>query len=191
MNKLGKVYFFLFLGILAALYIFSMAISDSSSIKSPSDKRFTLLDPLTTGVDFNNKIEDTQEHNILLYANFYGGAGVGVGDFNNDGLQDLYFAGNLVSDKLYLNQGNLTFKDVTTTSGIINDGGWSTGVTLADINNDGFLDIYVSRELYDDKPALRTNLLYINNGLNVIQLDEISPPPARLYVQQSGVRPVR
>ena len=163
MKKLRKVYFFWFLGILAALYIFSIAIPDLSSKQAPLDKRFTLLDPVTTGIDFNNKIKDTQEHNILLYANFYGGAGVGVGDFNNDGLQDLYFAGNLVSDKLYINQGNLTFKDVTTTSGIINDGGWSTGVTVADINNDGFLDIYVSRELYDNKPALRTNLLYINN----------------------------
>ena len=98
-----------------------------------------------------------------MYANFYGGAGVGVGDFNNDGLQDLYFAGNLVSDKLYLNQGNLTFKDITSTAGIIDDGGWSTGVTVADVNNDGYVDIYVSRELYDDNPKWRTNLLYINN----------------------------
>ena len=163
MKNLRNIYIYCFLGILVALYIFSIAISDLSSKQAPLDKRFTLLDPLTSGIDFNNKIKDTQEHNILLYANFYGGAGVGVGDFNNDGLQDLYFAGNLVSDKLYINQGNLTFKDVTTTSGIINDGGWSTGVTLADINNDGFLDIYVSRELYDNKPALRTNLLYINN----------------------------
>ena len=105
MNKSGKVYFFLFLGILRFVH-FSMAISDRL-LENAIRKRFTLLDPLTTGVDFNNKIEDTKEQNILLYANFYGGAGVGVGDFNNDGLQDLYFAGNLVPDKLYLNQGNL------------------------------------------------------------------------------------
>jgi hypothetical protein len=69
-----------------------------------------------------------------------------------------------VSDKLYLNQGNLTFKDITSTAGIIDDGGWSTGVTVADVNNDGYQDVYVSRELYDDKPDLRANLLYINNG---------------------------
>jgi hypothetical protein len=100
----------------------------------------------------------------LLYANFYGGAGVGVGDFNNDGLQDLYFAGNMVPDKLYLNKGEFQFQDVTSSSGILNDGGWSTGVTVADVNNDGHLDIYVSRELYDDRPEWRTNLLYINNG---------------------------
>lgn len=126
--------------------------------------RFTLMDSEYTGISFSNEVRDLKEHNILRYANFYGGAGVGVGDFNNDGLQDLYFAGNMVPDKLYLNQGNLKFKDVTEQSGIKDDGGWSTGVTVADVNNDGHLDIYVSRELYDDKPKWRTNLLYINKG---------------------------
>ena len=163
MRKLGKVYLFWFFGVFGVLYILSMAIPELLSKKSQSEKRFTLLAASSTGINFNNKIKDTQEHNILLYANFYGGAGVGVGDFNNDGLQDLYFAGNMVDDKLFINQGNLKFEDVTTTSGIINDGGWSTGVTVADVNNDGFLDIYVSRELYDSKPEWRTNLLYINN----------------------------
>jgi len=128
------------------------------------DTLFSLLPAEDTGIDFNNKITEDKEKNILLYANFYGGAGVGVGDFNNDGLQDVFFAGNMVPDKLYLNQGDFKFDDVTKTSGITNDGGWSTGVTVADINNDGHLDIYVSRELYDNKPDLRTNLLYINNG---------------------------
>ncbi len=126
--------------------------------------RFTLMNGKQTGVHFNNKIKDTKEANILLYSNFYGGAGVGVGDFNNDGLQDMYFAGNMVPDKLYFNQGNLEFTDVTSSAGIVDDGGWSTGVTVADVNNDGNLDIYVSRELYDDKPQWRTNLLYINDG---------------------------
>lgn len=127
-------------------------------------KRFSLLDASETGITFTNIIRDSQEKNLLMYANFYGGAGVGVGDFNNDGLQDIFFAGNTVPDKLYMNQGNFSFKDVTPTSGIQDDGGWSTGVTLADVNNDGHLDIYVSRELYDDKPEWRTNLLYINKG---------------------------
>lgn len=132
--------------------------------QSQKHKQFTLLDASYTGVDFNNEIKDTKESNILLYANFYGGAGVGVGDFNADGLPDLYFAGNMVPDKLYLNQGDMVFKDVTEQAGIKNDGGWSTGVTVADINNDGHLDIYVSRELYDDKPEWRKNLLYTNTG---------------------------
>ncbi|MBG6130304.1 hypothetical protein IWQ47_001613 [Aquimarina sp. EL_43] len=127
-------------------------------------KRFSILDSSHSGVTFSNTIKDTKERNILKYANFYGGAGVGVGDFNNDGLQDLYFAGNMVPDKVYFNQGNLVFKDVTQQVGVKDDGGWSTGVTIADVNNDGYVDVYVSRELYDDKPEWRTNLLYINNG---------------------------
>lgn len=134
------------------------------SLSSQTQKLFSLLDPSETHIDFENSIKDTKERNILLYANFYGGAGVGVGDFNNDGLQDVYFAGNMVPDRLYFNTGNLTFKDVTESAGITYDGGWSTGVTVADINNDGNLDIYVSRELDDHKPEWRTNLLYLNNG---------------------------
>ncbi|MFK7979891.1 MAG: VCBS repeat-containing protein [Saprospiraceae bacterium] len=135
-----------------------------TTIIAQEEKLFTLLTPSQSGISFSNDIKDSKEQNILLYANFYGGAGVGVGDFNGDGLPDLYFAGNLVPDKLYLNQGNLNFKDVTNQAGIQDDGGWSTGVTVADINNDGHLDIYVSRELYDHQPNLRTNLLYINKG---------------------------
>lgn len=163
MKSLNKVYYLLLLISASVLCFILIAVFNSSPNVKQSYNRFTLLSSSTTGIFFNNIIKDTQEHNILLYSNFYGGAGVGVGDFNNDGLQDLYFAGNFVSDKLYINQGNLEFKDLTTKSGIINDGGWSTGVTIADINNDGFLDIYVSRELYDHKPEWRTNLLYINN----------------------------
>ncbi|MEP2687066.1 VCBS repeat-containing protein [Maribacter dokdonensis] len=127
-------------------------------------KLFTLLSSNDTGIDFNNIIKDDKDKNIFAYANFYGGAGVGVGDFNNDGLQDIFFAGNMVPDKLYLNKGNLVFEDVTIKAGIKNFDGWSTGVTIADINNDGHLDIYVSRELYDENPEWRRNLVYINNG---------------------------
>ncbi len=126
--------------------------------------RFTLLSAAETGIKFSNDIKDNKEESILLYANFYGGGGVGIGDFNNDGLQDLYFAGNQVGDKLYLNKGGMQFEDVTEAAGIINDGGWSTGVTIADVNNDGYSDIYISRELHDNKPEWRANLLYINNG---------------------------
>ncbi|MGW9685015.1 VCBS repeat-containing protein [Flagellimonas sp. 2504JD1-5] len=138
---------------------------------SQEDKqsRFTLLSSKHTNINFSNDLKDQAKHNILRYANFYGGAGVGVGDFNNDGLQDLYFAGNQVSDKLYLNLGDLKFKDITQEAGILDDGGWSTGVTIADVNNDGLDDIYISRELYDDRPEWRTNLLYINNGNNTFK----------------------
>ena len=129
-----------------------------------NEKIFTLLKSDETGIDFNNRIKDDKVKNIFAYANFYGGAGVGVGDFNNDGLQDIFFAGNMVPDKLYINQGNLSFIDKTEEAGIINFDGWSTGVTVADINNDGHLDIYVSRELYDENPEWRRNLLYVNKG---------------------------
>ena len=125
---------------------------------------FKLLPPASTNVNFQNTITDEKTHNILMYSNYYGGAGVGVGDFNKDGLVDLFFAGNLVSDEIYFNLGNLTFQQTNTESGIVDNGGWSSGVAVADVNNDGWLDIYVTRELYDERPDLRKNLLYINTG---------------------------
>ena len=115
-------------------------------------------------ITFNNVVEDTPDNNIMIYSNFYGGAGVGVGDLNNDGLSDIYFAGNQVADALYINRGDLQFEDITTKAGIKDNGGWSSGVLIGDVNQDGYNDIYVTRELYDDQPELRRNFLYINNG---------------------------
>lgn len=125
---------------------------------------FSLLSPSQTGVTFENTIIDTKENNVLEYVAFYQGGGVGIGDLNNDGLPDIYFAGNQVGDKLYLNQGNLKFKDITIQAGIKNKGGWSTGVNIIDINGDGLKDIFVCKSLYDNSPSLRQNELYINNG---------------------------
>ncbi|MBJ6367434.1 FG-GAP-like repeat-containing protein [Snuella sedimenti] len=142
----------------------SLIVIYSVGVCAQNSKLFTKVSASKSGLSFNNTIKDDKEKNILIYSNFYGGAGVGVGDFNNDGLEDIFFAGNIVEDKLYLNEGRLTFKDISKKAGLINDGGWSTGVTIADVNNDGFDDIYVSRELFDHKPELRRNLLYINNG---------------------------
>lgn len=127
---------------------------------------FSKVSSEKSGVHFNNKIVDTKSANILLYSNFYGGGGVGIGDFNNDGLQDLVFAGNLVKDEIYLNKGSFAFQNVTLESGFTDNGGWSSGIVIADINNDGWQDIYITRELYDDNPELRTNVLYINQGKN-------------------------
>jgi hypothetical protein len=138
-----------------------LLISNPSLSQSES-KLFTLLSPKQTGIDFRNDIEDTKEHNILIYSNYYGGGGVGVGDVNNDGLLDVYFAGNLVGDQLYINKGNLEFEDVTKRAGIEDNGGWSSGVLFGDVNNDGYQDIYVTRELYDHQAEIRKNKLYIN-----------------------------
>jgi len=144
--------------------IFSIVLLLIFQLSEAQDKVFQLIDSDYSGIHFNNYIEDKKEHNILLYANYYGGAGVGIADFNNDGLQDIYLAGNLVGDKIYQNRGNLKFLDVTEKSGIFDDGSWSSGVSIADINQDGLLDIYISKELYDDDPELRKNKLYINKG---------------------------
>ncbi len=125
---------------------------------------FELVGSEHSNIRFNNEIVDSKERSILKYSNFYGGAGVGIADFDNDGLQDIFFAGNIVADKLYRNLGDLKFEDVTADAGIINDGSWSTSVVIGDVNNDALLDIYVTCELYDDQPNLRTNKLYINKG---------------------------
>ncbi len=134
------------------------------SLPGQDSKLFESLSAEDTGIQFNNTIKDLKESNILIYSNFYGGAGLAIGDLNNDGLQDIYFAGNQVDDKLYENKGNLKFEDISSEAGIVNNGAWSSSVILGDVNNDGLLDIYVTCELYDDLPELRKNKLYINQG---------------------------
>lgn len=124
---------------------------------------FKLLPSSETGIAFNNRITENDTLNILNQANIYNGGGVGVGDFNNDGLPDLYFAGNMVSNKLYLNGGSMKFADVTAKAGVEGMGRWCTGVSVVDINNDGWLDIYVAASFRKDAER-RTNLLYINGG---------------------------
>jgi hypothetical protein len=106
---------------------------------------FRALDAKRTGLNFSNKLTPSPDLNMLKYMYFYNGAGVGAGDFNNDGLVDLFFASNQEQNKIYLNSGDLSFKDVTKEALIPDDKGWSTGVSVVDINNDGLLDIYVCR----------------------------------------------
>ena len=116
-----------------------------------------------SGITFRNELTITEQLNPYTYRNFFNGAGVAIGDINNDGLPDIYFAGNQVGNKLYVNQGNLVFKDITETAGVACSGVWSTGVTFVDINADGFLDIYVCKSGNPDAPH-RNNELFINNG---------------------------
>jgi hypothetical protein len=106
---------------------------------------FEVLDYKKTGLNFTNKLTNTDSFNMFKYMYFYNGAGVGAGDFNNDGLVDLFFSSNQGQNKLYLNQDKLQFKDYTKEAQIPTDGGWSTGVSVVDINNDGLLDIYVCK----------------------------------------------
>jgi hypothetical protein len=120
-------------------------LSISCRNKEVNKTLFDVIPAEQTGIDFNNKLTPLPELNMLKYMYFYNGAGVGAGDFNNDGLIDLFFAGNQVANKLYLNKGQLQFRDVTKQSGIPEDNGWSTGVSVVDINNDGLLDIYICR----------------------------------------------
>ena len=116
-----------------------------------------------TGIDFQNTVIEDAENNVLNYPYYYNGGGVAIGDINNDGLADIYFSGNMVPNRLYLNKGNFEFEDITQQAGVAVPEGWKTGVTMADVNQDGWLDIYVSRSAMGDS-VLRKNLLFINNG---------------------------
>ncbi|WP_020530255.1 VCBS repeat-containing protein [Flexithrix dorotheae] len=129
-------------------------------------KLFSLLPEDQTNITFNNKLEEGLNTNVMMYEYFYNGAGVAAGDLNNDGLEDLVFSGNMVDNAVYLNQGDFKFKDITEISRVKGrKGGWKTGVTLADVNGDGWLDIYLCYS-GNVKPASRTNELYINQGVN-------------------------
>jgi len=143
--------------------ILFLSLISNSSCNNDNDKLFTSLSYKETGITFNNRIEESEEFNILDYGYLFNGAGVAAGDINNDGLADLYFCGNFVESRLYLNEGDFRFKDITKFAGVNGNGHWNTGVSMADINGDGFLDIYVACST-DGRPAFRKNLLYINNG---------------------------
>ncbi len=126
---------------------------------------FEVRDSSVTGLNFINKLTPTEQFNTLKYMYYYNGAGVGCGDFNNDGRIDLFFASNQGDDKIYLNTGNLHFRDVTKEAQIPEDGGWSTGVSVVDINNDGLLDIYICR-VGDYETLHSKNQLLVCQGID-------------------------
>ena len=135
------------------------------SCSKPANTLFKLHAASETGIDFTNTITESDSINILNQANLYNGGGVGIGDFNQDGKEDVYFAGNMVSNKMYLNKGDFKFEDITEAAKVSGDGHWCTGVSVVDINADGKLDMYVSASFRRDT-IRRTNLLYINQGNN-------------------------
>ncbi|ULQ56971.1 VCBS repeat-containing protein [Flavihumibacter rivuli] len=135
----------------------------ATGLRAQDERLFTSLSPAETGVLFQNKLVESAELNIITYEYYYNGGGVAAGDFNNDGLTDLYFTSNIQPNKLYLNKGNFRFEDITRTAGVAGRPGWKTGVSVADVNGDGFLDIYVCYS-GDVDPEYRSNQLFINNG---------------------------
>ena len=131
--------------------------------KPRTNTLFNLLSSSKTGINFENKLTEDEDFNIIEYLYFYNGGGIAVGDINNDGLVDIYFSANQASNKLYLNKGNLKFEDITEKAGVAASGNWKTGVSMADVNADGLLDIYVCG-VGNYKGFNTTNQLFINNG---------------------------
>ncbi len=154
------LYFSFFCAILTSV-IFSACNADQVDSNTNDVLKFQKIESDQSGLNFQNVVENTPELNALVFETYYNGGGVGIGDFDQDGLLDVYLGGNQVADKLFRNKGNLKFEDLTESSGILDRGGWTTGVSVADVNNDGWPDIYVCKSLLD-APELRVNELYIN-----------------------------
>ncbi len=147
----------------AILKLCLLTIVIYSCQQEDDSKQFTLLSPKTTGINFKNLVRETEEFNVLTYGYLYNGGGVSIGDVNNDGLPDIYFTGNMVGSHLYINKGDFEFEEIAKEAGVFAAGLWNTGTTMADVNADGLLDIYVCRSAAPN-PSKRKNLLFINNG---------------------------
>ena len=155
-------------------------------IFSCTPKRETLFSRLSseeTQVTFTNLITESDSFNILTNEYIFNGGGVAVSDFNNDGLPDLFFTGNMVSNRLYLNKGELNFNDITEDSNLNSTDLWSTGIAIADVNADGLMDIYVCAAMYKEN---RTNRLYINQGINDKGVPTFLEQAAAYGVNDSG-----
>jgi enediyne biosynthesis protein E4 len=145
------------------LFVSSCGTDDKKSSTSGSPV-FKKISSAESGINFRNIVDENINNYFDLFAYVYNGGGVAIGDINEDGLADIYFTGNEVSNKLYLNEGNLRFRDITESAGVGGNGKWNNGVTMADVNADGLLDIYVCKGGWHDPEDQRKNLLFINQG---------------------------
>ena len=153
------------------LNLMAWSCGNSTSVDEEVKDSKELIEPIfkeksfaQTGINFINTVLEDTVHNFFNYNYIYNGAGLAVGDFNNDELQDVIFVSNQSENRLFLNQGGLKFENITSDAGVISYGGWKNGVTVVDINQDGLDDIYLSRSGRYEDPSERANELYINNG---------------------------
>ena len=160
------------LTIISILFLFATschnndeAISSNNNSTEAEPKIYTKLSAEETGIDFVNKLYETVKLNYYQFQYLYNGGGVAVGDINNDGLDDIYFSATQFSNKLYLNKGGLKFEEIAQPAGVLLGEGIKTGVSMVDINNDGFMDIYVCRTGPKNDKEQRSNHFYINNGV--------------------------
>ncbi len=146
-----------------SFYLVLLTACSKPESKEFDGQLFTRIPSEQSGVGFNNQITETPTEHIYTFNYIYNGAGVAIADFDNDGLQDIYFTGNQVPDRLYKNLGNFKFEDVSEKAGILGLGGWRNGVSTVDINNDGLTDLYICRGGFKNGPENK-NLLLINQG---------------------------
>ena len=168
------------------LVVLATASCDQKSSEQIGEKSVKIFNRLTadqSGIHFSNLLLEDSIVNYFTYPYIYMGGGVAVADINNDGLQDLFFTGNQVSNKLYLNQGDLKFKDISSEIGVEGDGRWATGVTMADVNHDGWMDIYIS---VSGKWNTTKNLLYLNEGTNEQGIPSFTESAEQLGIADEG-----
>ena len=163
-KKIIQSTLFLFLAVLSISCQEKKEAAQKVDNATSAEPVFKRVDAAHSGVNFKNVVDENIGNFFDVFAYVYNGGGVGLGDINNDGLVDMYFTGNEVPNKLYLNEGNLKFKDITESAGVQGNGKWNNGVTMVDINNDGLLDIYVCKGGWHETDAQRKNILYINQG---------------------------